>query len=343
MTKLGIYNYYGVYNHNKIFDSSANLPIGEDVTYTYRYLAMEARRKGIHISTIDTEPLDSYDAIIFLDFPTYHNQYFNKLIEEKSENLFLFLHENELIRPDNWKISNFRHFQRVYTWHDELVDNKFFFKLYQPNKIPVSFSIDLNEKKKFCCLIAWNKSSNHKLELYSERVRAIRWFEKNAPSSFDLYGQGWNDPTFPGVLQPLNRIIALKKRFAYRFSPHYPSYKWGVISKNDVLKKYKFAICYENARDIPGYITEKIFDCFFAGCIPIYRGASNITDYIPETTFIDWRKFGSYGELFQYMKNMSETEYLDYIQSIEKFVNGPKIFPFSAENYVNTVFQVLVD
>jgi hypothetical protein len=42
-----------------------------------------------------------------------------------------------------------------------------------------------------------------------------------------------------------------------------------VDSKKNTLEKYKFSICYENARDIPGYITEKIFDCFFAGCVPI--------------------------------------------------------------------------
>ena len=52
-------------------------------------------------------------------------------------------------------------------------------------------------------------------------------------------------------------------------------------------KNISFAICYENARDIPGYITEKIFDCFFAGCVPIYwGGAPNVTDHIPANTFI---------------------------------------------------------
>jgi hypothetical protein len=60
------------------------------------------------------------------------------------------------------------------------------------------------------------------------------------------------------------------------------------------LEKYKFSICYENARDTPGYITEKIFDCFFAGCVPIYWGANNITDHIPKECFIDKRDFEDY-------------------------------------------------
>jgi len=34
--------------------------------------------KGIDISTINTQPLESYDKIFFFDFPTLNNPYFNK-------------------------------------------------------------------------------------------------------------------------------------------------------------------------------------------------------------------------------------------------------------------------
>lgn len=44
-----------------------------------------------------------------------------------------------------------------------------------------------------------------------------------------------------------------------------------------------------------GYITEKIFDCFFPGVIPIYWGAENVTDYIPQDTFIDRRNLKQTG------------------------------------------------
>lgn len=48
--------------------------------------------------------------------------------------------------------------------------------------------------------------------------------------------------------------------------------------KKETYKKYKFTICYENVKGIPG-------------CIPIYRSAPNITTHIPADTFIDRRKF----------------------------------------------------
>lgn len=45
-------------------------------------------------------------------------------------------------------------------------------------------------------------------------------------------------------------------------------------NKINYMSKFKFNLCPENS-DYPGYVTEKIFDSFKAGCIPIYWGADN--------------------------------------------------------------------
>lgn len=42
-------------------------------------------------------------------------------------------------------------------------------------------------------------------------------------------------------------------------------------SKVDYLKQFMFNICPENT-NVDGYVTEKLFDAFTAGCIPIYNG-----------------------------------------------------------------------
>ena len=44
-----------------------------------------------------------------------------------------------------------------------------------------------------------------------------------------------------------------------------------IASKLDVFKNYRFVLCFEN--DLyPGYVTEKVFDAWTAGTIPIYWG-----------------------------------------------------------------------
>jgi hypothetical protein len=186
-------------------------------------------------------------------------------------------------------------------------------------------------------MIVANKFKFHPLELYTERIKAIRWFEINHPEDFDLYGIGWDRHYFKGVLAKLNRFDALTKLL----KPKYPSYK-GRIKSKKVLQKYKFAICYENARDIPGYITEKIFDCFFAGCVPVYWGASNITEHIPDNTFIDKRNFRTYDKLYSYLKNMSDKKYMNYLDAIKSFIKSDKIYPFNAEYFAESIVNEIV-
>lgn len=50
--------------------------------------------------------------------------------------------------------------------------------------------------------------------------------------------------------------------------------------KIDVIRQYRHAVCFENGA-YPGYITEKIIDCFVAGVVPIYAGAPDLERYIP--------------------------------------------------------------
>ena len=80
---------------------------------------------------------------------------------------------------------------------------------------------------------------------------------------------------------------------------------------------------YENA-GFDGYVTEKIFDAWFAGCVPVYLGAPNVTDYIPAETFIDRNRFNGYEELYRFLKTMPEKQYRSYVEAIEEFLGGGK-------------------
>ena len=54
----------------------------------------------------------------------------------------------------------------------------------------------------------------------------------------------------------------------------------------NIFNKYKFVFVCENSLET-GYITEKIFNCLFARCIPIYYGCSTIEKYIDKDCFIN--------------------------------------------------------
>ena len=183
------------------------------------------------------------------------------------------------------------------------------------------------------------------MELYSKRVEAIRWFEKNHIKDFDLYGVGWNKYRFKGVkiVRALNRLPYFPKFFLRFTKQTYLSYKGTLENKRTVMEKYKFSICYENARDIPGYITEKIFDSFFAGCVPIYWGANNVFDYIPKECFIDKRDFTSYEDLYSFIKNMSNGSYMQYLESIENYLDSEDSFQFQGEGFSKKIVSDILE
>ena len=316
------------YLNNRQFDVLDKISNRDNCLYGFYSLRERFKENNIDLSTQDINLPSESQFIIYNEMPKIKD-----IFPEKDNYLIIF--ESEVIKPDNWNIENHKYFKKIFTWNDKYIDNKKYFKINFSHKIPDKVEFNIKNKKKLCTMIVANKFKSHPLELYTERLKAIRWFEENHPEDFDLYGIGWDKYYFKDMLARLNRFNALRKIM----KPRYPSYKGPIESKKEVYRKYKFAICYENARDIPGYITEKIFDCFFAGCVPIYWGAPNIIDHIPANTFIDKRNFKTYEELYQYLKNMSDGEYIGYLDAIKGFIKSNKIYPFSAEYFVDTLIN----
>lgn len=98
-------------------------------------------------------------------------------------------------------------------------------------------------------------------------------------------------------------------------------YKGACQSKYEVLSQYAFALCFENMA-MESYITEKIFDCLYAGTIPIYLGAKDIADLIPEGVYIDFRKFSSWQEMHDRIMTMPEESIGEMREAGRRFIQS---------------------
>lgn len=263
-------------------------------------------------TTISSDLLDEktdkkdYTILCFLNFSIFSlYQYILLFFRHPQNKKYLFLFEPKVVSPLSYFKIFHVFFSRVYTWNENLLWKSKYKKIIWPlhfhwDERKISFS-----KKKLMVLINGNKSSFITKELYSEREKIIRYMEKNS-IAFDLYGTRWNRPNL--------------KQKIFWYAP-YPSYKWRVDDKLETLSQYKFNICFENMRDTPWYITEKIWDSFMAKSVPIYWGASNISSYVPENCYIDYRDFKwDYWKLLSFISKMSETDYNHYINNIEQFL-----------------------
>lgn len=131
-------------------------------------------------------------------------------------------------------------------------------------------------------------------ELYSKRIEAV--IELAKENAIDLYGRGWE--------RWWSRNSMWLPYWRHR-STLMSVYKGACQSKYEVLSRYAFALCFENMA-MKGYVTEKIFDCLYAGTVPLYLGAKDIADLIPEECYIDCRKFGSWKEMWGEVRAMTE-------------------------------------
>lgn len=319
--------------NNRIFDAAS--PLNRDSTFDpYIRLREAFQRHGIELNTAD---VNNTELIAFELHQDVQHSSGNALA-------YLMLFETPAVRPVNNNEAALAGYRKVFTWNDELVGNGKYVKINFPNLIHVYPEVGFADRERFCCLISSNITLTDQDDriLYPERVRVIRWFEEHAPHDFDLYGVGWDIPVVHRGL-----VGKLERRFWRMLARHvklrpFPSYRGKVANKRDVLTRTRFAICYENVRDMSGYITEKIFDCFFSGCVPVYWGACNITDHIPADCFVDRRKYRDTGEVYNFLKAMTELEFKGYQQRIVEFLHSDAAYPFSSEFFAETIVTTIV-
>jgi len=322
----------------RIFDVTNRSLNRDDCLYGFFALRNELLHLGIDLRTCDMCPPENSDLIVFNERP---KKYLEAELRSKGllKKSVLMVFESALIRPDNWDLSFHKEVAAVLTWGSDLLATKDSGAKYLrggfthkfPNVIPGSDADpgESGKRPKLVTLIAGNKSVSSPIELYTARRDAIKWFETHAPSDFTYYGVGWEHSYLKGGFG----TKVLRKLGILRHLPESRSKCFGgkVDSKLETMKQFDFSICFENAEKIPGYISEKIFDSFFAGCIPVYWGAPDIEEYIPAECFIDFRKFGDFEKLHRFLVLMTESEKRSYRNAIANFLKSDRARIFNAD------------
>ena len=157
-------------------------------------------------------------------------------------------------------------------------------------------------------------------DLYRVRLEAAYFFSQRP--GFRLFGTGWERKIY-GV--PDTYDLALRTCVG-----------GPVDDKIAAMSRYRFSLCFENCI-FPGYVTEKIFDCFFAGCIPVYYGAPDITDFVPLECFVDFRKFSSFAELEEFLHYTSPAEGARYLEAASSYLESPAFDRFHQDCFVEQV------
>ncbi|MBB4631498.1 glycosyltransferase family 10 domain-containing protein [Sphingosinicella soli] len=148
-------------------------------------------------------------------------------------------------------------------------------------------------------------------EYYSKRIEAVSAL--NRYNAVDLYGRGWD-------CKWGRQSMWLPYWRHYRAITR--AYQGSCESKTEVLSRYRFSLCLENM-PMTGYVTEKIFDCLYAGVVPLYLGAHDIAQLVGSGAYIDVSAYPSWDALWLAIQKMPEDRWNAYRAAGRDFIEGP--------------------
>ncbi|KAG0346024.1 putative glycoprotein 3-alpha-L-fucosyltransferase [Podila humilis] len=118
---------------------------------------------------------------------------------------------------------------------------------------------------------------------------------------------------------------------------------WGdwVNNKLKMLGAYPFVFAGENSNCV-GYVTEKIYNALEAGAIPIYLGAQDIADFVPEGSFVDASKFENFDAVVEYIKTVERSQFYEWKDQVKADVGKfcKKCFKVEEEPWCNILKKV---
>lgn len=272
---------------------------------------------GKTINTIDIEKeYEELDLLIVMRHENNINKIFNVISKNKKIKIIYISTEEISVAPTQRKeLLDFGLFDRILTWRDNDLDSSLFYKYYYmtPER---SYVKNISRKRELICLINSYKLNYHNSQnnIYSERIKIINFFENK--NDFNLYGHNWQF-----------------------YSKSLKNYKGNINNKIEIYTNHDFSFIFENSNNELGGISEKIWDSLAAGCIPVYYGAPNVTDYIPKKCIIEFNSFSGLNELYDYLKRMSSNEKNKRREVIEKFMSSNDYKKFTSIGFCKTIIN----
>lgn len=346
---------------DRIFDPASQPDAGDNAFEPFAYLRSWLEQRGVEVHTADLlESGNGSDRAVKVFISLGGRQRSARLAGRDDVVLSgFFAFECPVVLPslyaDLHRLGE--RFRRVFSFTTEEAVRPFLRGPVELTRfmLPQSWD-DVHERvwgrrdRDFLVMVTGNKQTRVKVnELYSERLRAIEYF--NRFGEIALYGRDWDSPPARMATRLPRAVARLERRGKARWHALRPTrdpvwaavrqaHRGPALDKPATLAGYTFAICYENMI-LEGWITEKIFDCFYAGTIPVYWGAPDIEQWIPPECYVDRRRFESYDDLREFLRSRSPEQIEGYRVAARDFLRSDRFTPFSKRTFAERIGRLV--
>jgi hypothetical protein len=367
-TDVGVY--FVPPNHQllggRLFERESNPYAGDKILAPYAALHARLSAGGFAVDTIDRLPAatDERRKIVISygtpgRLPSDSVREFRQLAARRDVTLSAFFTmECPIVEPGVYEalpeIQGL--FRRVLSWSDTPSLLQFTHKPVQFEHYcwPQSFDrvhehLWSDRDRRFLLMMNANKLPRLYVdELYTARRLAVEYFHRF--KEIDLYGRHWGKaPRRVGKSRTpatIRRLLENAWEVKQRLIPD-PVYQAATeascgpaLSKSETMAKYRFAVCFENSI-LKGWMTEKLFDCFFVGTVPIYWGAPDVLDWVPAECFIDMRQFRDFAELRAFLHALTPADEQRYRDAARAYLESERFAPFRLDAWVDLHARII--
>jgi hypothetical protein len=274
----------------------------------------------------------------------------------------LILWEAPLGRPRFFDKRNHEMFDAVMTYDPGLVDDKRYFRFYLPLGLPVRQVADppfeqrrplvMVNSNRFAgiwaqrqsglaglpffgsALSGWKISPKAFLfqnsgQLYTRRRQIARLADQMFPGILDTYGAGWQGES----MSWMHRLVPNRK-YACGKGPF-------IGQKFDLIPGYRFVLAFENMMGNRGYVSEKIFDAFQGGSVPLYLGDEQINSVVAPDAFVDCRQFKSNRQILEFVRDCGKDQWQKLVTAGKKYLASSQAANFGTPHFVDSVMKLI--
>jgi alpha(1,3/1,4) fucosyltransferase len=352
------------FEQDRLFGSTLPAQGGIGLLEPFAYLRRHLREAGVNVHTadlIDSVSASRHEPKAYISFGMRGR--YPQLAKRADVVLSaLFAFECPIVEPRLYRALHpaQRYFRRLFSFSTPTALAPFLTGEVEllPFRIPQFFdevdeTLWKRRDRRFLVMVNANKVPPLTLnELYTERLRALAHFAGDP--EVDLFGFGWDGP----VLRVGDRRMPRSLRRAQhelqrRLQSWRPpgdeisrairsTYRGTSPDKAATLAGYTFSLCFENSI-LEGWVTEKIFDCFYSGTVPVYLGAPDIERWVPTECFVDVRRFSDYAELRSYLLDLTPAEIETFRVAARDFVRSARFRPFTKRAFAERIAQILAE
>ena len=188
-------------------------------------------------------------------------------------------------------------------------------------------------------LVAGNHLSFIAGELYSLRRKCVHKID-----NLYVYGRGWNRGLIDKMKVTsinLSELILFRKGLSRNsLSCWFKNYEKNVESpdnKLEILQNFRITLVIENSQE---FLSEKLFDAFFAGCIPVYVGPQ-VSEYsIPNTLVVQCEP--NIRSVVEGIRTAEGMDYQRWQKELDLWLNSPETKErWSHETYILKLSKIL--